>query len=82
MQGWYSPEYNQKVPSPVAVYSARCARSTTFVWVLTPASGKVPRVEAVLESVETGATRVIVTPTDGNSVRLFIPPSGGLPRLD
>ncbi len=53
VQGWYSPRYTEKEPSPVAVYSAEIPGTETFAWVLLPARGEVPAVDArVLSSGE------------------------------
>jgi heparinase II/III-like protein len=46
IQGWYSPTYTQRVPNSTAVYSADIPGTTTFAWVLLPARGAVPTVDA------------------------------------
>jgi hypothetical protein len=40
IQGWYSREYNIYEPAPTAVYSTNIERSSTFVWLLYPSSGR------------------------------------------
>lgn len=35
MLGWYSPKYNVKLPTSVALYSARLRRSAFFAWIIT-----------------------------------------------
>jgi hypothetical protein len=53
VQGWYSPMYTEKVASAAAVYSADIPGTTIFAWVLLPARGVVPSVDArVLSSRE------------------------------
>jgi hypothetical protein len=53
VQGWYSAGYDDKVPNPTAIYFAEIPGTTTFAWVLLPARGEVPPVDArVLSSRE------------------------------
>ncbi len=40
IQGWYSREYNIYEPAPATVYSTNIERSSTFVWLLYPTSGR------------------------------------------
>lgn len=47
-QGWYSADYGIKVPNFTAVYSQAIEDSRTFVWVLVPAKGMVPKVKVKL----------------------------------
>jgi hypothetical protein len=49
VQGWWSREYNHKVPNPTAIYSASIPATATFAWVMTTAVGPLPpvRVQAV-----------------------------------
>ncbi len=42
-QGWYSANYGSREPNPTVIYSADITGSTTFVWVLIPATGLVPK---------------------------------------
>lgn len=52
-QGWYSALYNERAPTPTAIYTAEIPGTTTFAWVLLPARGEVPPVDArVLSSRE------------------------------
>ena len=46
VQGWYSGYYAQKTPNATAIYAAEIPGTTTFAWVLVPARGEVPAVEA------------------------------------
>lgn len=53
IQGWYSGYYTEKIPTSTAIYSAEIPGTTTFAWVLLPARGEVPPVQArVLSSRE------------------------------
>ncbi|HEX5131906.1 MAG TPA: alginate lyase family protein [Candidatus Krumholzibacteria bacterium] len=45
-QGWYSGYYNEKQPTPTAVFRAEIPGTTIFAWVLLPALGAVPGVTA------------------------------------
>jgi hypothetical protein len=83
LQGWYSPKYNVKVPSPTAVYSARIERSRTFAWVLSPARGVVPALDASLLSADERTARVRVrTQTAGETtVVATVPLTEGAPSI-
>jgi hypothetical protein len=48
VQGWWSREYNHKVPNPTAVYATTIEASTTFAWILAPALGIVPDLNVTL----------------------------------
>lgn len=63
IQGWYSATYGAPEPSPTAVYAAHINGSSTFAWVLFPAKGPVPRVDAELtsEDAECASVRVVVS---------------------
>ncbi len=50
IQGWYSGYYNEKTPNPTAVYRAEIPGTTTFAWVIVPARGAVPAVNATVIS--------------------------------
>ncbi len=58
VQGWYSSIYTEKVAAPTAIYSADIPGTTTFAWVLLPAEGEVPAVDARV--VSSGADRIEV----------------------
>ena len=44
IQGWWSRQYNHKIPNPTAIYSTQIKESTTFAWVLFPSLGVAPNV--------------------------------------
>ena len=80
IQGWWSEAYGRKRPATAAVFSARVERTQTFVWLLRPARGEVPRGGAeVLAASEEGVS-VRVETTAGRrvvDVPLTDPPSPG-----
>ena len=82
LQGWHSERYNNAEPSPAAVYSAHLEGSANFVWLLFPAKGKVPRVEASITSQSEERVVVRVVDARGNPCEAFAPLSGeGRPAL-
>lgn len=72
VQGWYSPVYTKKVPSPTAVYTADIPGTTTFAWVLLPARGDVPAVDTRV--VSSRADRIEVRVQVGDDVHIFTIP--------
>ncbi len=76
IQGWYSPEYNIKQPSPTVVYSAESEGSTTFAWLLLPARGKVPTAELRLVGDDAKTTTVEGRIGSGQPWRLVVPWAG------
>ena len=78
IQGWYSGYYTEKTPNPTAIFSAEIPGTTTFAWVLVPARGAVPPVQArVLSSredrielrVQVGSEKAFVVVVPMNSWR-------------
>ncbi len=78
IQGWYSGYYTEKEPNPTAVYIADIPGTTTFAWVLVPARGEVPQVDATVLSsredrievrVQVGAEKAYVVMVPMNSWR-------------
>ena len=55
VQGWWSGTYNQKRPSPTAIYAAEIQKSTIFAWILFPAQGPVPTPTVELRPAAEGA---------------------------
>ncbi len=66
IQGWWSSEYNIKEPSPCVVYTADIDGAAVFAWVLTPARGTPPKVDATLLEAREDAAVVRVT-VDGKA---------------
>lgn len=60
IQGWYSETYGSKTPNPTAVYRSDIDGDATFAWVLTPAGGAVPPVEATLLEADPRQARIRV----------------------
>ena len=46
IQGWYSEEYNQYEPSPVAIYETEIEQTKTFSWLLIPSNGEAMKYSA------------------------------------
>jgi hypothetical protein len=81
IQGWYSADYGQKVPSPTAVYTKKISGPATFAWVLVPASGLVPEVQAQLVSQNEKEVQVRVTVEGQPPVLVTVPLQPGTPRV-
>ncbi len=45
VQGWWSGQYNQILPSPTAIYSAEIMTTVNFAWVIYPSKGIVPKIK-------------------------------------
>lgn len=72
IQGWYSADYGTKVPNPTVVYSAPIEQSVTFAWLLVPAQGTVPVVDA--QCVEkAGIVNFTIRETDQSPVQISLP---------
>lgn len=58
IQGWWSRCYNEKVPSPCAVYSGSIEKTAVFAWLLLPGEGPValPKQAAVVSADDSGVT--------------------------
>ncbi|MFA5293005.1 MAG: alginate lyase family protein [Phycisphaerae bacterium] len=76
MQGWYSREYNQFVPSIVSIYSAGIEKTSVFAWLLVPAMGKVPMAEGKIISVEDDSVVLEIASDDKVPMELKIPLAG------
>ena len=80
IQGWYSPEYNQKDPATCLIYSRDVvAGPSTSVWLLVPYIGGQPTVEAdvIAETDMTWVTAKI----GSENVQAVLPLHGGAPSL-
>ncbi|HBG26035.1 MAG: hypothetical protein A2Y10_03805 [Planctomycetes bacterium GWF2_41_51] len=73
MQGWYSKEYNQFVPSTASVYSAKIEKTSTFAWLLIPAKGKVPFAKGKIISVENNEVELEIMPDGKKRIIIKIP---------
>ncbi|MEX2395860.1 MAG: alginate lyase family protein [Balneolales bacterium] len=77
IQGWYSITYGEKEPNPTAIYTTNIEGDATFAWVLVPADGQVPEVQAELVDEQTGLVRVTVEGED--PVLVTVPLQDGEP---
>lgn len=79
IQGWYSSVFGVKVPNSTVVYSADISESTPFAWLLLPADGEVPNIEAEMER-KGDLIELSVKEENGSHVRITLPvdnnPSG------
>ncbi|MGB7415581.1 MAG: hypothetical protein WA902_15345, partial [Thermosynechococcaceae cyanobacterium] len=64
VQGWWSGTYNQKRPSPTAVYAAEIQKSAIFAWILLPAQGRVPTPIVELRPAAAGAISLCIHSPD------------------
>jgi hypothetical protein len=49
--GWTSPDYNDRRPASVALYTHRISKTAVFAWALTPAKGIPPQLRPHVENV-------------------------------
>ena len=73
IQGWYSRRYNEVEPCPTAVYTASLDASATFAWVLYPAKGPVPAIEATIVACDESGVLVRVTDAAGRRFDAEVP---------
>ena len=72
IQGWYSSVFGVKVPNPTIVYSAGIAESSTFVWLLLPADGEVPTIDAQMAQ-KGDLINLTVKEKNGSTVNITLP---------
>lgn len=77
LQGWYSERYNQAVPSFATLYDTTIEQSATFVWVLMPAKGRVPDIEAKAVSSTDDHLALAVVDADDVKYDIRVPLTGG-----
>jgi hypothetical protein len=73
IQGWYSPEYNQYVPSPASVYTTRIESNATFVWVLFPAEKPGTAIQTEIVSANNQEMKIRVTTKNGQEWVVSVP---------
>ena len=78
IQGWYSAEYGTKEPNPTVIYTATIDQPTTFAWLLVPAHGAVPKVDAQLRE-EAQKVRLRIDDGSQHSVEITFPRGEGGP---
>jgi hypothetical protein len=71
-QGWYSPEYNKFEPNITSSYNTKINENTTFVWLLLPSKGKMPKIAAEVISENDNEVKIEVK-SDKNSWQINIP---------
>lgn len=82
IQGWYSPEYNKKVPGSVAVYETDVDKEAVFAWLLVADSENVPetpRVDILSESID--EMKLFVQFASGAGETVTVPLSGAISNL-
>ncbi|MEX0686510.1 MAG: alginate lyase family protein [Balneolales bacterium] len=80
IQGWYSETYGKREPNPTAVYTTQIEEDAVFVWVLVPADGPVPPVQA--EIVDRQAVKVSVQIDGEDSLMIMVPLYEGMPGME
>jgi len=73
IQGWYSREYNQYVPSPVSVYTTSIKSDATFVWVLFPAEKTGTALQAEMISGNDQEIKIRVSTKNGQEWVVSVP---------
>lgn len=82
LQGWYSSDYGTLEENSTAVFSATIRNSAIFAWVLVPAVGTVPYVEAKLTTSKGQNALMHVTIAGEKPFTVKIPLGEGQPRLE
>ena len=75
MQGWWSPAYNEKRPSPTVVCRADIDGSTAFAWLITTAAGPVPPADSRRDDTYAPEWLTVQVGADRLAVRVGGPPS-------
>ncbi|OPZ24244.1 MAG: Heparin-sulfate lyase precursor [Lentisphaerae bacterium ADurb.BinA184] len=71
-QGWYSPEMDVRLPNTCACYDATVPGTATFAWVLLPARGAVPEVQAGAVPSPDGTALLELALPDGRRVEIGV----------
>ncbi|MBX2841288.1 MAG: heparinase II/III family protein [Flammeovirgaceae bacterium] len=72
IQGWYSADYGVKIPNPTLIYSTSITQSQNFAWVLVPAVGEVPEINAQY-NLKSGIAEITITKEGQKPVTLSLP---------
>ena len=75
IQGWYSEEYGTKAPNSTVIYTTTIDKPATFVWLLAPSKGQVPKFNTNLVRKDQDL-EVLISRHGQNSNTLSIPASG------
>jgi hypothetical protein len=76
VQGWYSKKYNNVEPSPTAVFSTRIDSSTMFAWILFPAKGRAPQINATIVSQNDEIMVIRITDSRDDAFEIHVPVGG------
>ena len=71
-QGWYSANYGSREPNPTVIYSADITGPATFVWVLIPARGLVPKTNTQFKE-HGGLVTVTITDEGKTPINIDLP---------
>lgn len=81
IQGWYSSEYGIKEPNATAVYTTEIEKSTVFAWLMMPAKGTVPQVDAELTVRDEEGVYVRIKESGREPVTVTVPLDSGKPTV-
>lgn len=81
IQGWYSADYGVKVPNSTVVYSAKIDRSSAFAWLLIPAEGEVPEMDAQFQQ-EEEKMLFSIAEKGRAPIKITLPLKGDLSKVD
>jgi hypothetical protein len=81
IQGWHSDFYSDKQPSPTAIYTADLPGTTTFSWILVPARGEVPQVDATVVSSRPERVELRVQVDPKEAYLITVPMNGWRPAV-
>ncbi len=73
IQGWHSPAYNQKQPSPVFSYESKIQAPSTFAWLLSPLDSKSATPTVTLQKNDAVQFQVVIQKPGFSPATLFIP---------
>ncbi len=73
IQGWYSREYNQYVPSPTSVYTTRIDSDATFAWVLFPSEKSGTALQTEIVSANNQEMKIRVVTKNGQEWLVSVP---------
>jgi hypothetical protein len=80
IQGWYSENYGIKEPNPTLVYTTNIPQSSTFAWLLVPANGPVPAVNAQYRQIP-GAVFLTISQEGQPPVKIHLPLDQAIAKL-
>ncbi len=82
IQGWYSVEYNKKVPNNVAVYTASIEKPQTFVWLLLVDPVSIPEIiNANILSESPQDVSIVLKPQGSKAITVSVPMAGNVQNV-